>query len=167
LRAAPARPYVRRPDDRRLHLLCAFTEPEARRIAEALRAPGYGVWRDDELPAHRAYAEVIEERLKAAKAVVVIWSADAVKSQWVQSEADRARDGEKLVQLSFDATRPPMPFDRTQCADLSGWTGAADAPGWRKVIASIAELVGGTAARPRRSRPPSPNSRLLFPPGPP
>jgi len=120
------------------------TEPEARRIAEALRAPGYGVWRDDELPAHRAYAEVIEERLKAAKAVVVIWSADAVKSQWVQSEADRARDGEKLVQLSFDATRPPMPFDRTQCADLSGWTGAADAPGWRKVIASIAELVGGT-----------------------
>ena len=39
------------------------TEAEAKRIAEALRALGYGVWRDDELPAHRAYAEVIEERL--------------------------------------------------------------------------------------------------------
>ncbi|HLZ83480.1 MAG TPA: TIR domain-containing protein [Caulobacteraceae bacterium] len=126
------------------------TESEARKIAEALRTLGYGVWRDDELPPHRAYAEVIEERLKAAKAVVVIWSADAVKSQWVQSEADRGRDDNKLVQLSFDATRPPMPFDRTQCADLSGWTGDPDAPGWRKVVASIAELVGrvGVAAAP-------------------
>ena len=48
------------------------TEPEARQVAEALQSLGYGVWRDDELPAHRAYAEVIEEQLKAAKAVVVI-----------------------------------------------------------------------------------------------
>jgi TolB-like protein/Tfp pilus assembly protein PilF len=120
------------------------TQSEAHQIAEALRSLGYGVWRDDELPAHRAYAEVIEERLKAAKAVVVIWSAEAVKSQWVQSEADRAREDNKLVQLSVDATRPPMPFDRTQCADLTGWTGDPAAPGWRKVVASIAELVGGT-----------------------
>jgi adenylate cyclase len=122
------------------------TQSEAQQIAEALRSLGYGVWRDDELPAHRAYAEVIEERLKAAKAVVVIWSADAVRSQWVQSEADRGRDDNKLVQLSFDATKPPMPFDRTQCADLTGWTGDPDAPGWRKVVASIAELVGRTGA---------------------
>ena len=46
------------------------TEAQAKRIAEALRALGYGVWRDDELPAHRSYAEVIEERLNAARAVV-------------------------------------------------------------------------------------------------
>ena len=58
------------------------TEAQAHRIAEAFRALGYGVWRDDELPAHRAYAEVIEERLKVAKAVVVVWSDEAVKSQW-------------------------------------------------------------------------------------
>jgi TolB-like protein len=120
------------------------TQSEAGQIADALRSMGYGVWRDDELPAHRAYAEVIEERLKAAKAVVVIWSADAAKSPWVQSEADRAREAGKLVQLCIDATRPPMPFDRTQSADLTGWTGDPDAPGWRKVLASIAELVGGT-----------------------
>lgn len=35
------------------------TEKQARMVAEALRAQGYSVWRDDELPAHRAYAEVI------------------------------------------------------------------------------------------------------------
>jgi len=66
-------------------------EAEAVRVAEALRADGYQVWRDDELPAHRGYAEVIEERLNSAKAVIVLWSAEAAKSQWVRAEADTAR----------------------------------------------------------------------------
>ena len=122
------------------------TADQAHKVAEALRALGYGVWRDDELPAHRAYAEVIEERLAAAKAVVVIWSAEAVKSQWVFSEANRAREGSKLVQLSLDATRLPMPFDSLQCADMAGWDGDTNAPGWRKVVASIGELMGNPAA---------------------
>ena len=82
------------------------TAAQAQQIAEALRALGYGVWRDDELPAHRGYAEVIEERLKAAKAVVVIWSAEGVKSEWVAPEADAAREVRKLVQLSVDGVVP-------------------------------------------------------------
>ena len=32
----------------------------ALRFADALRAAGYAVWRDDELPPHRPYADVIE-----------------------------------------------------------------------------------------------------------
>jgi adenylate cyclase len=121
------------------------TEVQARQVADALRALGHAVWRDDELPAHRSYAEVIEERLKAAKAVVVIWSAEAVKSAWVQSEADRARGDQKLVQLRVDEAALPMPFDRIQCADLTGWNGDTDAPGWRKVVGSIAALIGGSS----------------------
>ncbi len=121
------------------------TEADASRIGEALRAQGYGVWRDDELPAHRAYGEVIEERLKAAKAVLVIWSAEAVKSHWVRSEADRAREDGKIVQVNVDGVRLPMPFDQIQCADLSGWSGDLRSAGWAKVQASIADLVGGRA----------------------
>jgi len=120
------------------------TEAQARRIAEALKALGYGVWRDDELPAHRSYSEVIEERLQAAKAVVVVWSAEAAKSEWVQSEADRARADRKLVQLTVDGAALPMPFDRIQCADLVGWDGDVEAAGWRKVAASLVDLLGGT-----------------------
>ena len=65
-------------------------EEQARRVAEALRVQGYRAWRDDELPPHRAYAEVIEERLNSADAVVVLWSAAARRSQWVRAEADAA-----------------------------------------------------------------------------
>ena len=122
------------------------SERQAQHITEALRSAGYSVWRDDELPAHLAYSEVIEERLRSAKAVVVVWSADAARSQWVRAEADAARGAGTLVQLSVDGTLPPMPFNQIQCADLAGWSGDTSAPGWRKVEGSIASLVGTAAA---------------------
>jgi len=83
--------------------------------------------------------------MTAAKAAIVIWSADAMQSEWVLSEANRAREDRKLVQVTTDQIRLPMPFDTIQCADLTGWTGNIDAPGWRKVVASIADLAGDGA----------------------
>jgi len=132
-------------------------ELQAKRVAETLCAQGYRVWRDDELPAHRAYADVIEERLKSAQAVVVLWSAGSAKSQWVRAEADAARQAGTLVQASLDGTIPPMPFNQIQCACLEGWRGEAELPGWRKVADSIATLIGGQqpapAAGAQRARP--------------
>lgn len=116
-------------------------EAEARRIVETLRGQGYRVWRDDELPPHRAYAEVIEERLRASKAVIVLWTADAARSQWVRAEADLARGAGKLVQIALDGTTPPLPFNQIQCANLNGWAGQTDAAEWRKIVDSIAELI--------------------------
>ncbi len=121
------------------------TAKQAQQVADVLRSLGYGVWRDDELPAHRDYSEVIEERLRAAKAVVVVWSADAVKSQWVRAEADLARESGTLVQLTMDGASLPMPFNRIQCADLCGWQGDTAAAGWKKVADSVAELLGSPA----------------------
>jgi adenylate cyclase len=132
-------------------------EQAAVRVADALRAEGYRVWRDDELPAHRAYADVIEERLKSARAVIVLWSAEATKSQWVRAEADSARSAGTLVQATIDGTIPPLPFNQIQCADLSGWEPGADSAGWRKLKASVTALAGtapAAADKPRRrSRP--------------
>src|SRR5215213_7294085 len=133
------------------------TEKQAQQVAEALRAAGYSVWRDDELPAHRSYGDVIEERLRSAKAVVVVWSAEAARSQWVRAEADIAREAGTLVQVTIDGCVPPLPFNQIQCADLKGWTGDTSAPGWRKLTASVRALAEPAArhepaARPRRNR---------------
>jgi adenylate cyclase len=121
-------------------------EPLASLIADGLREGGFDVWRDDELPAHRPYADVIEERINGAKAVVVLWSAEASKSHWVRAEADSARAALTLVQASLDGTLPPMPFNQIQCADLKAWDGQRTAPGWRKLIASVAELAGSASS---------------------
>jgi len=120
------------------------SEDEARRIVELIRDKGFSVWRDDELPAHRAYSDVIEERLKSAKAVVVLWSAESAKSHWVRAEADTAREAGTLVQVTLDGALPPMPFNQIQCADLNGWKGDTTSPGWTKLEASVAALVAGT-----------------------
>jgi adenylate cyclase len=114
---------------------------QARGAAEALRLAGYSVWLDDDLPAHRAFTPEIEAQLTAAKAALVIWSVEGAKSHWVLSEANRAREDNKLVQLRIDEARLPMPFDQIQCADLSGWSGDGEHPAWGKVAASVADLV--------------------------
>jgi adenylate cyclase len=130
-------------------------EAQAKRVADALQRQGFTVWRDDELPAHRAYADVIQERLNASKAVVVAWSASAAKSQWVRAEADTARQAGTLVQATLDETVPPLPFNQIQCADLSGWRGHADAAGWQKLTASVTALVGGEPVHGQQTARPS------------
>ena len=118
------------------------------RIADRLHALGYEVWWDDELPVHQPFGRVLQERLDTAKAILVIWSSDAVDSDYVRGEAEAGRSARKLVQISIDGTVPPLPFNQTQYADLNGWDGTTDVTGWRKVIASIAELVALPAERP-------------------
>ena len=56
---------------------------------------------------------------------MVIWSAEAVKSQWVRAEANVAREAGTLVQVRVDETTPPLPFNEIQCVDLIGWSGDA------------------------------------------
>lgn len=125
----------------------------AKDAADALAKEGLSVWFDQDLPASRAYADVISERLDEAKAVLVLWSKEGVASHWVRSEADRARAKGKLVQASVDGSAPPMPFDQIQCADLSRWRGNPKAPGWRKLKSDIAELAdaGRETAQPSDS----------------
>ncbi|HZC16645.1 MAG TPA: hypothetical protein VE309_07780, partial [Caulobacteraceae bacterium] len=50
------------------------------------------------------------------------------------------------------------PFNQIQCADMNGWHGDSNAPGWRKMVQSVTELVEtetradppGAATHPRR-----------------
>ena len=119
------------------------TAAVARQIADALRSHGHSVWWDDEIPLHRSFSRVIDDHVRNAKAVVVLWSADALESDWVRGEADVARQAGTLVQITVDHTVPPLPFSQIQYADLPGWSGDTNAPGWRKVVASVDELVSG------------------------
>ncbi|HEY1930190.1 MAG TPA: TIR domain-containing protein [Caulobacteraceae bacterium] len=139
---------------------------EAEKVSAAFKALGYGVWRDNELPPHRAYADVIAERLQAVRAVVVIWSAEAVQSVWVRSEASKGRADNKLVQIRIDGAALPMPFDQIRCIDLPDWAGDQEHPAWKSVVASVAELVSGHGVLPvaALAAPPAPRlSICVFP----
>ena len=76
-------------------IFLSYARPDAtaaERIARELGKAGWSVWYDRELPAHRAYADVIANELESAPAVLVLWSEAAAASEWVRSEANRARE---------------------------------------------------------------------------
>ena len=119
-------------------------EDVAKRVASGLKASGFEAWWDEQLPAHRAYTDIIEQRLQSASAVVVLWSKEAAQSQWVRAEADFARNGKKLVQAQLDDTLPPLPFNQIQCADLRGWRGNRRHRGWSKLVDGVSAVVSGS-----------------------
>jgi len=144
----------------------SYARPDAaaaERIARELGSAGWAVWYDRELPAHRAYADVIASELESAAAVLVLWSNMSIASEWVRSEANRARELHKLVQARLDDARLPMPFDQIECAELSKWRGRTSHSGWRKVSKSIGALVARPASEsgPERSEPSSDRRGLL------
>ena len=118
------------------------SETFAGRVAEGLRAAGYDVWWDSKLLPHNTFAQSIEHEVRAAKAVLVIWSEHAIASQWVRAEADLARNLNKLVQASIGGCAIPLPFNQFQTVRLENWNGDASDPQWSKVLASVAFLAG-------------------------
>lgn len=145
-------------------------EEKVRLLAQKIEAEGYEVWWDAELPPHKSYGEVIEEKVAACRAAIVVWSETAGQSEWVRAEADLARNAKKLIQTALGDIMPPLPFNQIQFADIGDWNGEDDHSGWRKVKASLLELCGereavaqgATAATP----PPAPPSAPPAPPEP-
>ena len=95
------------------------TQRQAEMFDKALSGLGYSVWRDmDALPIHRPYQPEIEANLRAARAVLVLWSKEAAASDWVRAEADLARSEHKLLQVTVDGSLPPMPFNQNSVRRL-------------------------------------------------
>jgi len=115
-------------------------------MARELGKAGWSVWYDREIPAHRPFAEVIQTELELAKAVIVLWSEASAASEWVRSEANRARELHKLVQVRLDDVRLPMPFDQVQCADVRGSPRGKSNAGWQQIRKSVESLTNSPAA---------------------
>jgi hypothetical protein len=80
--------------------------------------------------------------LRAAKAVVVIWSPRSVASRWVRAEATQADRANKLVPVKIDACELPIIFELTHTADLPEWKGDRSDAGWRSLVGDLRRLIG-------------------------
>lgn len=111
-------------------------------IAAALAELGVDGWFDREILAGESFGAVIRARLSEAKAVLVCWSPEAVKSEWVDSEADYARQLGTYVPIYLVQCALLPPFNRLHADDLTTWGGATTNPNWLKVVDRIANLIG-------------------------
>jgi TIR domain len=115
-------------------------EPQpTQEVAAYLKSEGYSVWWDTNLTSGEIFREVIDRELNAAKAVIVIWTAHSVASNWVLAEADHADRAKKLITLrtkDLDAWRIPKPYS-TYHSDIIDNREA--------ILAAVRRIAGGTA----------------------
>ncbi len=114
-------------------------------IAAALSAGGWRVWWDRQIPAGRAYDQVIEQAIDDARCVVVLWSVTSTASEWVKTEAAEGARRQILVPVLLDAVKLPLEFRRLQAADLTSWDGSPDHREFRKLAQAVALLVAPSA----------------------
>jgi formylglycine-generating enzyme required for sulfatase activity len=119
---------------------------KAKLIAKALSDEGFDVWWDTVLRAGQTYDEVTERQLHESRAVVVLWSSRSVKSKWVRAEATLGDRKSALIPVMIEACDRPIMFELIQTADLIGWEGDTDNPGWRAFVADVREHVERKAA---------------------
>lgn len=112
-------------------------------VSDALEESGYSVWWDRALAPGDDYALLIEEQLDAAKAVVVAWSETARQSLWVRAEANEALDAGKLVQISLDRVRLPLPFSALNFLDFSSWGGTRGEECWTTLDGRVRRRLNG------------------------
>jgi hypothetical protein len=112
----------------------------ARHFAHALEKAGHSVWWDLHVRGGAQFSKVIEEALKAADAVVVLWSKNAIESPWVRDEAAAGRDSGRLVPVTIDGTEPPLGFRQFQTLDLSRWKGRGNPDALKVLLNDIAAM---------------------------
>ncbi len=82
----------------------AFTDRLYKRLDQA----GHDLWMDREsLKGGQKWLKEIEEHIRWADAIIVLWSADAARSEWVDKEILYAENlGKLIIPVSIDGTLP-------------------------------------------------------------
>lgn len=135
-------------DSRRATLFLSYShadDAKARRIATLLEEAGYTVWWDALIEGGAAYARSIGSALETADAVIVMWSAHSVESDWVRDEAAQGRDRQCLIPISLDGARPPLGFRQYQVIKFRSWRGRRDSPQFEALERAISSCSGAPA----------------------
>ncbi len=115
-------------------------------VVSALEHEGLSVWWDPNLVPGKRFRDIIARELAAADSVVVVWTAASIQSDYVQDEAEEARERGVLVPITLEPVKPPAGFRQVQAADLSQWTGSNHHPEFRMLLSAVHTLVEAARA---------------------
>ena len=111
-------------------------------LATALGEQGLSVWVDKSgLQDGDAYDTQIEDAIAQTRVVIVLWSKNSVRSQWVRAEAAYALGKHKLLPISIDDTDPPLQFLHIQTINFQGWTGGCEGEAFWRLTAALAKRL--------------------------
>jgi hypothetical protein len=113
---------------------------ECMALTTRLRDEGFSVWWDDDLPPGDDYTQIIEEKLRSAAAVIVLWTKNSVRSKWVYFETELAHRMGKLVPLKLDKCELPVGLDKLQTYDYLPAQRNLD-KAWEAIVRRIREAI--------------------------
>jgi len=127
-------------------------------LVEAIEGRGWSVWWDREIAPGQEFDRRIDAELKAAGAVLVIWTPESVESRWVRGEAREAADRGVLVPVRFDGATLPLDARVFHTIDLDDASLHADAAPVRDVLDALDAQIGARrdAPAPRAAPAPAP-----------
>jgi hypothetical protein len=117
-------------------------------LARCLQGCGYTVWWDLELIPSQKFERQIKMELDEARCVVVVWTQESIgkdglyTSGWMQTEAEAAEHRGILLPVQMEPSRKHWRHAQSQYADLNGWTGDEDAPGFVSLLRGVILHVG-------------------------
>jgi adenylate cyclase len=131
------------------HIFLSYAREDvdsAKELADAVGRAGHEVWWDQHIQGGSRFSRAIDQALKDAEAVVVLWSDRSVESAWVQDEAAEGRDSGRLVPVLIDACTPPLGFRQFQSVDLSRWRGG-EGPELQALLGAIEATITPAEAK--------------------
>jgi hypothetical protein len=116
--------------------------PRAIVLQNWFEAAGWNVFVDRHTDVGEEWERRIEQELTAARVVVVIWSAEARRSEWVVREATIALKDNRLIQIY--ATGLPLfpPFDAVQGIRMQSWMGEGSHDERQRLFVAVAAKLG-------------------------
>lgn len=111
--------------------------PVAEQLADALSAGGLQVWWDSDLTAGSEFTAVIEAKLLGAAVVIVLWSADSVRSSFVRDESSRALKHDKLLPVRIEDVELPLGFGQLHTLELLDWSGDTGDAAFEKLLLEV------------------------------
>lgn len=126
----------------------------AQRMDDALSKAGFNVWWDDDIDPRENWDLEIQREIEKARFVLVLWTRNSVRSEWVKIEAMEAKESEpsKLRQVRFDDCKIPLAFKFVHYIDLS-----RDRPERHQDWAKLLRWLDPGEGRKAAERPTEPN----------
>jgi hypothetical protein len=113
----------------------------AKNVATRLMQEGWSVFWNRNISPGSTWDDILEKELYAAKVIVVLWSNNSVRSEWVRIEAANGASRNMLVPALLEKVKVPMRFQLIQAADISDWeSNRSDTEGMSMLIEAVASI---------------------------
>ena len=135
-------------------------------LVAAIEAQGWTVWWDPDIAAGQEFDRQIATELKAAAAVVVVWTPQSVESRWVRGEARDAADRGLLVPVRFSGAELPIDVRAIHTTDLDGWGDDPKSPQVLELLRALGAMISRRGATKASAAIPAPAPAAAASPAP-